>query len=153
MNKYQDPKYMYEQGRAEEMSIEAIEQLIKDMNLDIDVDTFINTYASNRGIKANAINVWRNIYKWELYVKGNKKHLLNVLGDELNFLNPNPKYYQYGNSQYRASQKYKKENIKRVVVSLNKNTDEEIIEHLDTIDNVQGYIKSLIRKDIEDGIR
>ena len=58
------------------------------------------------------------------------------------------KYYKHGDAQYRASQKYKAENIKRVVISLNKKTDTDIIEFLDTIDNVQGYIKELIRKDM-----
>lgn len=62
------------------------------------------------------------------------------------------KYYKYGDAQYRASQKYKAENIKRVVISLNKKTDADIIKYLDTMDNIQGNIKELLRKEIEDGI-
>ena len=58
------------------------------------------------------------------------------------------KYYKHGDAQYRASQKYKAENIKRVVISLNKKTDADIIEFLRTIDNVQGFIKELIRKEM-----
>lgn len=58
------------------------------------------------------------------------------------------KYYKYGDAQYKASQKYKAENIRRIVVSLNKKIDADIIEYLDTIDNKQGKIKELIRKEI-----
>jgi len=34
------------------------------------------------------------------------------------------------------------------VLNLNKNTDPDILHHLEALDNVQGYIKSLIRADI-----
>lgn len=34
------------------------------------------------------------------------------------------------------------------MINLNKNTDPDILEHLEAMDNVQGYIKSLIRADI-----
>lgn len=44
---------------------------------------------------------------------------------------------------------YQRENIRRVVVKLNRKTDQRILEKLDTVDNVQGYIKRLIIKDIE----
>lgn len=43
---------------------------------------------------------------------------------------------------------YQKENIRRVVVKVNRKTNPDIAEHLDRIDNVQGYILDLIRKDI-----
>ena len=51
-------------------------------------------------------------------------------------------------AQKKASAKYDKANTKQVVMKLNKTTDADILEHLAQIDNVQGYIKSLIRKDI-----
>ena len=51
-------------------------------------------------------------------------------------------------AQKRATIKYEKANIRRIVVKLNRNTDQDIIEHLDSIGNVQGYIKELIRRDI-----
>lgn len=63
-----------------------------------------------------------------------------------------PKYYEYGDAQYKASQRYKKANIRRIVLSLNKNTDEDIITYLEAKNNVQGEIKRLIRKEIEHGI-
>jgi len=43
---------------------------------------------------------------------------------------------------------WNKENTKRVYIRLNQHTDADILEKLDSLDNVQGYIKSLIRADI-----
>lgn len=63
------------------------------------------------------------------------------------------KYYQYGNAQYKASQKYKKTTIKRVVLNLNRNTDTDIIEFLEAQNNVQGKIKEILRKEINNGLR
>ena len=51
-------------------------------------------------------------------------------------------------SQLRANAKYDKENTKGLYLKLNKNTDIDIIEHLSGQENKQGYIKSLIRCDI-----
>lgn len=47
----------------------------------------------------------------------------------------------------KASIKYNQANVKQIKLSLNKKTDADIIEILDRCDNVQGYIKDLIRKD------
>ena len=49
----------------------------------------------------------------------------------------------------RANAKYDKANTKGIYLKLNKNTDADIIERLDEIENVQGYIKTLIRKDMD----
>lgn len=50
----------------------------------------------------------------------------------------------------RASKaRYDKENVKGLYIKLNKNTDADLIEHLAQVDNVNGYIKKLIRADIE----
>ena len=54
----------------------------------------------------------------------------------------------YSNAVKKATIKYEKENIKRVVLKLNKKTDQDIINHLKKIDGVNGYLKDLIRKDI-----
>ncbi len=51
-------------------------------------------------------------------------------------------------SRVKASMKYNAKNVKQIKINLNKKTDADIIQHLDQTDNVQGYIKSLIRKDI-----
>lgn len=47
----------------------------------------------------------------------------------------------------KASMKYDKANVKQVKLSLNKKTDADILRILESKDNVQGYIKELIRSD------
>lgn len=49
----------------------------------------------------------------------------------------------------RANAKYDKEHTKGIYLKLNLDTDADIIAMLDYIDNVQGYIKRLIREDLE----
>lgn len=49
--------------------------------------------------------------------------------------------------KYKAQEKYDKANTVQVRLKLNKKTDADIIEKLDSVDNKQGYIKTLIRKD------
>lgn len=44
--------------------------------------------------------------------------------------------------------KYQKANLVRVVVKLNRKTDADILDALAAHDNRQGYIKSLIRNDM-----
>lgn len=51
-------------------------------------------------------------------------------------------------SQLRANAKYDKNNTIGLYLKLNKNTDIDIIEHLSGQENKQGYIKLLIRNDI-----
>lgn len=46
---------------------------------------------------------------------------------------------------YRQIDEWQKKNIRRVVIKLNKNTDADIIEHIDKQESVQGYIKEAIR--------
>ena len=45
--------------------------------------------------------------------------------------------------------RYEAKNIVRLVVKLNKNTDADILTKLAAVPNKQGYIKQLIRADIE----
>lgn len=52
-------------------------------------------------------------------------------------------------SQIRATEKYQKANIKRVVLKLNKNTDQDIIAFLDAQKSVNGEIKRILREYIE----
>ena len=40
------------------------------------------------------------------------------------------------------------DNTKQIKVKLNLRTDADILDHLDRIENVQGYIKKLIREDM-----
>ena len=50
--------------------------------------------------------------------------------------------------KYAPQAKYIAKTRYRVAINLNTNTDQDIIQHIDELDNVQGYIKSLIRKDL-----
>lgn len=45
-------------------------------------------------------------------------------------------------------ERYDRENIVRLSMKLNKKTDADILERLGNVPSKQGYIKSLIRKDI-----
>lgn len=48
----------------------------------------------------------------------------------------------------KASLKYNEKNVKQVKLALNLKTDADIISWLEQRDNVQGYIKGLIRDDM-----
>lgn len=52
-------------------------------------------------------------------------------------------------AQKRASSRYDQAKTKKVSVKLNKTTDADILAKLDQVENKQGYIKELIRKDLE----
>ena len=52
-------------------------------------------------------------------------------------------------SRVKASVKYNEANVKQVKLNLNLKTDADIIQRLAESGNMQGYIKSLIRKDME----
>lgn len=49
----------------------------------------------------------------------------------------------------RAVSKYDASHTKQVKLKLNLETDKDILERLDEVDNKQGYIKALIREDIK----
>ena len=51
-------------------------------------------------------------------------------------------------AQRRAIVKYDKNNIKRIVLKLNVKTDSDIIQYLNTKDNINKYLKELVRNDI-----
>lgn len=46
-------------------------------------------------------------------------------------------------------QEYIKQNIMRIPVNINRKTDPDLVGWLSTIENRQGYIRSLIRADME----
>lgn len=50
--------------------------------------------------------------------------------------------------KYKAQERYDAAHTKQVKLKLNLKTDADILEKLERCGNVQGYIKSLIRKDI-----
>ena len=44
---------------------------------------------------------------------------------------------------------YEKENIRQIKLKLNRKTEPELIEWIEKQENIQGYIKRLIREDME----
>ncbi len=46
---------------------------------------------------------------------------------------------------------YQKENVKQIKFTLSKIHDQDIIEHLDGVQNKNGYLKELIRADMKKG--
>lgn len=52
-------------------------------------------------------------------------------------------------AQKRANAKYDSANTVQFKIKLNKNNDAEMIKFLQDLDNRQGYIKDLIKKDME----
>lgn len=50
--------------------------------------------------------------------------------------------------KYGAQEKYQKENITRVVLKLNKKTDSDLLEWIESLDNKQGAIKEILRQHI-----
>ena len=51
-------------------------------------------------------------------------------------------------AQKAATAKYQTANMKKYTFKFNVKTESDLIAHLESIDNVQGYIKSLIRADM-----
>lgn len=50
---------------------------------------------------------------------------------------------------YSAQNKYGKEKTRRYTISAMINTEQDIIQKLDSVENKNGYIKALIREDIK----
>ena len=50
-----------------------------------------------------------------------------------------------------ASMKYNDKNVTQFKMALNNTTDKDIIDHLHTKENKQGYVKNLIRNDMKRG--
>ena len=54
-------------------------------------------------------------------------------------------------AQAAATKRYQEKNTKLMTIRLNLNTDQDVINRLEEVDSKQGYIKRLIREDIERG--
>ena len=52
-------------------------------------------------------------------------------------------------AKIRANNKSNKKNTKTICVRLSFNTDADILKKLDEVDSKMGYIKELIRKDLQ----
>ena len=44
---------------------------------------------------------------------------------------------------------YEKENLRQIRLKINRKTEPELLEWIEKQDNIQGYIKQLIREDME----
>ena len=53
----------------------------------------------------------------------------------------------------KAVSKYDATHTRQIKLKLNIETDNDILEKLDSVNNKQGYIKSLIREDIKGGLK
>lgn len=51
-------------------------------------------------------------------------------------------------AQIKAQKKYDAANTKQFHLKLNRNTDWDVLEKLDSVPSKQGYIKALIRADL-----
>lgn len=49
-----------------------------------------------------------------------------------------------------AKKRYDKQHTKQIALKLNKKTDADVLTRLGRVGNMQGYIKKLIRKDIDE---
>lgn len=56
---------------------------------------------------------------------------------------------EYLEAKRKRNMAYNQTNTTRIPINLNNVTDQDILDHLATVPNRQGYIKSLIRKDME----
>lgn len=48
-----------------------------------------------------------------------------------------------------AKKRYDKQHTKQIALKLNKKTDADVLARLGRVGNMQGYIKKLIREDVE----
>lgn len=53
------------------------------------------------------------------------------------------------NNHTKATNKYNVKHTVQIPMRFNKKTDSDILEKLETVGNKQGYIKQLIRKDMQ----
>lgn len=50
---------------------------------------------------------------------------------------------------YPANKRYREKAIRHIGFDLNRNTEPELVEHMEAIENKSEYLKRLIREDIE----
>lgn len=50
--------------------------------------------------------------------------------------------------KYAPQEKYIKDKIRRFVLNANRNTEADLIDHLEKQENVQKYLRELIREDM-----
>lgn len=52
------------------------------------------------------------------------------------------------NKRDEATQRYQDKNMRKLLLKINRKTEPDILEQIEKQDNMQGYIKRLIREDI-----
>ena len=52
-------------------------------------------------------------------------------------------------TKYAPQARYIKDTIRRFVLNVNRNTEEDLLKHLEAQENVQKYLRELIRADME----
>jgi hypothetical protein len=57
--------------------------------------------------------------------------------------------YKTTEAQRRAKKKYNKKMQRNLTLSLNRKTDADVLAFLENKENITGYIKNLIRKDMD----
>lgn len=50
---------------------------------------------------------------------------------------------------YPANKRYEKNALRKVMIAFNRNTEPDLVEWIENTDNKAGYIKRLIREDME----
>lgn len=57
--------------------------------------------------------------------------------------------YKTTEAQRRAKKKYNKKMQRNITLSLNRKTDADVLDFLENKENIGGYIKNLVRKDMD----
>lgn len=57
---------------------------------------------------------------------------------------------QNKSQKYAPQMRYAAKTIRRYSFGLNRHTEADMIDHMESIDNTQGYLKALIRKDMQE---
>ena len=50
---------------------------------------------------------------------------------------------------YPSVKKYRKKNVLHVGIDFNRNTEPDLVEKMEAVENRSGYVKGLVRRDIE----
>lgn len=50
---------------------------------------------------------------------------------------------------YPSVRKYRKKNVLHVGIDFNRNTEPKLVDKIESVENRSGYVKDLIRRDIE----
>lgn len=80
-----------------------------------------------------------------VYITSSGKYVVKFRNDPIDVTDNRENFFINGKT---AQAKYDKTHTTGVYLKLNKKTDADIIEKLESVDNRQGYLKRLIKEDI-----